>query len=295
MPLSDLERIALRHIPGSGAVSIERLAAGLVNESYRVRRDGRLYTLRIAAANAAELGVDRAWECRVLESAARAGLAPPVEHCEPSSGIVVSRWVEGRAWTLEETRQPEQLETIARLARRIHALPAPRGARSRSPAEWIAHYEGALGRSGAGSRYSRGPSRSRELASSLASHLAALDTSPAAAMVLCHSDLHRQNLVVGAGELILLDWEYAHLSEPFWDLAGWACNNDLGIESRRLLLERYLGRPPTAEDSQRLDELGWLYDYVCLKWSELYLSLAGGASAGIAARAELLAARLEGR
>ncbi len=25
---------------------------------------------------------------------------------------------------------------------------------------------------------------------------------------------------------MLLDWEYAHASDPFWDLAGWSANND---------------------------------------------------------------------
>jgi hypothetical protein len=36
--------------------------------------------------------------------------------------------------------------------------------------------------------------------------------------------------------------------------------------------------------------LVWLYDYVCLLWSELYLSQRG--DGGVAARARLLAARL---
>ena len=45
--------------------------------------------------------------------------------------------------------------------------------------------------------------------------------------VLCHSDLHAANLVATERGLVLLDWEYAHVSEALWDLAGWACNNDL--------------------------------------------------------------------
>ncbi len=45
--------------------------------------------------------------------------------------------------------------------------------------------------------------------------------------VVCHSDLHPMNLICGAESLILLDWEYAHVADPLWDLAGWSANNDL--------------------------------------------------------------------
>jgi thiamine kinase len=111
--------------------------------------------------------------------------------------------------------------------------------------------------------------------------------------VLCHSDLHPQNLIAADDGLVLLDWEYAHVSEPFWDLAGWSCNNDFAADSRRLLLQSYLGRPPATQDEARLGALVWLYDYVCLLWSDLSSRLGAGTGAvGIGARAELLAARL---
>ena len=99
--------------------------------------------------------------------------------------------------------------------------------------------------------------------------------------MLCHSDLHAANLVSGEGGLMLLDWEYAHVSEAFWDLAGWSCNNDLAEESRRLLLASYLGRTPRDEETERLEHLAWLYDYVCVLWSELFAAR-GGAEARLA-------------
>jgi hypothetical protein len=82
-------------------------------------------------------------------------------------------------------------------------------------------------------------------------------------------------------------------------------------------LASYTGRPPARTDYLRLQLLGWLYDYVCLLWSELYLNLhrnerpgadsrgadspgvnSSGAAlddpqGGVAARARLLAARLQ--
>ncbi|HXA35130.1 MAG TPA: hypothetical protein VNW26_02255, partial [Steroidobacteraceae bacterium] len=72
----ELESVAARHVPGEGKVSIRQLSQGLVNETFRVLRDGRAYALRVAGADRISLGLDRAWEARVLERAVPAGLAP---------------------------------------------------------------------------------------------------------------------------------------------------------------------------------------------------------------------------
>jgi thiamine kinase-like enzyme len=129
-----------------------------------------------------------------------------------------------------------------------------------------------------------------EIEKSLAVRGAALAALPSVPSVLCHSDLHAANLVAGEGGLKLLDWEYAHLSEAFWDLAGWSCNNDLAEEARRLLLLSYLGRTPRDEETERLEHLAWLYDYVCVLWSELFA--ARGEARAVSARARFLAERL---
>jgi aminoglycoside phosphotransferase (APT) family kinase protein len=285
MRSSDLEALALRYVPGPGTLAIDRIGAGLVNESYRVARGSRVYSLRVPASHAVELGLDRAWECRVLERAAAAGLAPVVERCEPREGILVARWVDGRSWTPAEVRRAENIEGIAQLARRIHALPMPQGARAMSPSAWIAQYHAALRRHGGGERL--------ELGSAVQARLAALAELPPPRSVLCHSDLHPQNVIAGNHGLLLLDWEYAHVAEPWWDLAGWIGNNDLSSDSRQLLLASYLNRQSTATEAARLQLLVWLYDYVCLLWSELYLKLRPGIAAdGIAARTQLLTQRL---
>ena len=292
LPRRDSEAIARSYVPGEGAVSIERLGSGLVNESYRVARAGRRYSLRIPLPAGEDLGLDRAWEYRVLARAAAAGIAPLIERCEPPEGILVARWVDGRSWTPDEVREPANIRAVALLARRIHSLTIPEAPRRMSPADWVAHYREALGRPG--SEGSGDPVRQLmpEIEKSLAVRGAALAALPRVPSVLCHSDLHAANLVAGEGGLKLLDWEYAHLSEAFWDLAGWSCNNDLAEEARRLLLLSYLGRSPRDEESERLEHLAWLYDYVCVLWSELFAARGGGEARAVSARARFLAERL---
>jgi thiamine kinase-like enzyme len=129
--------------------------------------------------------------------------------------------------------------------------------------------------------------------------LAAFAALPSAKPVVCHSDLHALNLIDCGRTLVLLDWEYAHVSDPLWDLAGWSANNDFEDALKRELLAAYTGRPPTPDEYLRLRLLGWLFDYIALLWSELYLmrrSIPGpdAASQGeVSARALVLAARLK--
>ncbi len=302
------EGVAARHVPGVGDPEVHRLGAGLVNETYRVLRDGRAYAMRLRVSNSDELGLDSAWEARVLERAAAADLAPATEYCDPRRGILIARWADGRAWTASDTRRPQNIVKMAEFLRRIHALPLPTPARSMSPAKWIDHYGAAEGRIPAGAVAGAPAAAAAAHAAALlrpaaARRLAALAALPSAQSALCHSDLHTLNLIDRGGSLILLDWEYAHASDPLWDLAGWGANNDFEDELMHELLASYTGGRPTDHEYSRLRLLRWLYDYVCLCWSELYLHLRHGgrlgvaaqghATEGVAARALGLAARLD--
>jgi thiamine kinase-like enzyme len=252
-PLGALEPL----VPGEGPLTVERLGAGLVNETYRATRGGLAYTVRLSTARAAELGLERTWECRVLEAAARAGIAPRPERCDPVPGILVSRWVEGRFWSREEALLPANRMRMATLLRRLHGLTVAAPERRMSPAEWVAYYSAGDAVAGL-----------EETAALCLTRLAAL---PPPVLVLCHSDLHPANLVDTGHDLVLLDWEYAHMSDGLWDVAGWACNTDMDSGTRAAFLGAYLGEDPSPTETERLGAMTWLYDYVCVLWSEVYL------------------------
>jgi thiamine kinase-like enzyme len=320
----ELESAISRHVPGRGTLAIHRTSHGLVNETYRVLRDGSAYALRVAAANSCDFGPDRVWEARVLEHAVAADLAPRVTYCDPKRGILIARWVEGRWWSPVDVRRQSNISRMAELMHRIHAMAVPTPARVMGPAQWIEYYGAALNRrSVAGGQRTPGPQhqpgdvsaetsaeppatwRAPDLPAAAAERLAALAALPSVDPVVCHSDLHTFNLVDCGRSLVLLDWEYAHVADPLWDLAGWSANNDLEDELKHDLLASYAGRPPTRNEYLRLQLLGWLYDYVCWLWSELYLNQHRGRPAdtpgvapgedpqgGIAARTQVLAARL---
>jgi thiamine kinase len=285
MPLLDVERLCRAVVPGAGSIDVRALGAGLISETYRVARDGIAYTLKIAVEARPDLRPDLPWEVRVLEGAASVGLAPRLVYCDLDGAVLLTRWAEGRSWASPEAAAPANLEMIAALLRRVHALAVPMPARQVTPLQWIAIYDEALSRRTA-------PSSDPALRRAAHSRAQALLKLPRAAGVVCHSDLHAMNVIQEGDSLILLDWEYAHVTDPLWDLAGWCANNDFDAEIQRSLLARYLEEAPNLTQWQRFRLLLALYDYVCLLWSELYLSVRGAEANGVAERARLLDARL---
>jgi thiamine kinase-like enzyme len=285
MRLPEVERLCQTVVPGAGSIDLESLGAGLSSATYRVVRDGAAYTLKVAVEQRPELRVDLPWEVRVLEVAASAGLAPRVVYCDLTGAVLLTRWAEGRSWVSSEAAAPANLEKIAALLRRVHALAVPMPAREVTPLQWIKIYAEALSR-----RIS--PASDPALRKAVLARAESLAELPRAAGVVCHSDLHALNLIQGDDSLILLDWEYAHVTDPLWDLAGWCANNDFDAETQRSLLARYLRQAPNLTEWRRFRLLLALYDYVCILWSQLYLSVRGAAANGVAERLRLLDARL---
>jgi thiamine kinase-like enzyme len=199
--------------------------------------------------------------------------------------VLLTRWAEGRSWLSQEAAALANLDRIAALLRRLHALAVPMPARRVPPLQWIQIYDEALSRRASDSS---DPILRRE---ALVRAQAWLEL-PRVIGVVCHSDLHTLNVLQENDSLILLDWEYAHVTDPLWDLAGWCANNDFDAELQWGLLRRYLGNAPILSEWQRFKLLLALYDYVCLQWSQLYLNVRGEEAHGVAERARLLDARL---
>jgi thiamine kinase len=293
MPPHDIERLCLCIVPGTGVVGLQPLATGLISTTYRVVRDGEAYALKTTADSGADLGGEfsgdlvagMVWEARLQDLAASLGLAPPLVYADPKRAVMLSKWMPGLPWPAGDVERPEYMRAIAQLLRRVHALAVPPSPRVMSPRDWVELYDAALSRGGGGS------SVDAALRTAAGTCLQELAGFPAAGVV-CHSDLHRMNLIQDGAAPILLDWEYAHVSDPFWDLAGWAANNDFGRQSQWDLLSRYLGAAPSAAECTRFRLLMWLYDYVCLLWIELYLYTRPGGADDLARRATLLDARL---
>ncbi|HEY2685567.1 MAG TPA: phosphotransferase [Steroidobacteraceae bacterium] len=287
MPPSDLERL-LGHVPGAGDIELERLSSGMGRDTYRVCRDGVRYAVKVRTDTAGAQLPQRRFESEVIERAAAAGISARLVAADADCTVLVLEWLEGVAMSESSAKLPDA--RLAALLRDIHALPLPSVRRVMSARDWVQHYDHALDCAARGVR---------ELAGRAQDALRRLDKMQAAPnLCICHSDLHRLNVLTleggpRPGALALIDWEYSHLSEPFWDLAGWSANNDLEVPARHALLDLYLGRAASDAERDRLAALCWLYDYVCLQWIGLYVTRQPEPGASFGARAALLESRLK--
>jgi len=88
---------------------------------------------------------------------------------------------------------------------------------------------------------------------------------------LCHNDLHPGNFIQSPRGLMVIDWEYAGMNHPYFDLAGLAQGRGLNVQQQLRLLDLYQGQSSRA-DLLKLQKFIAIYGYCCLLWYGLQVA-----------------------
>lgn len=242
---------------GAGAIrDIEPIKHGLTNRSWLVSTDNDRFVVRISDASAQDLQIDRNSEAAVLRIVERTGIGPEVLRCDPERGILVTRYL-GATWRERDAHSLDNIEQLASLLRRLHELDVPSNVRAVDLASTVRGYTRTL--------------QERGTHSGLTSP-AVLDCADKAAMqlskgspsCLCHNDVHHLNVVDGV-TLRLIDWEYAGVGEPLFDLASVCVYHRYRKPQRERLLTVYAATSVPVS-WQRLELACWLFDYIRDLW-----------------------------
>jgi thiamine kinase-like enzyme len=255
------------------------IRGGLSNHAWRVDQGGRRYFVRIGGADSERLGVDRNSECVLLEAVSAAGLAPEVLACDPSNGLLVTRFVDGAPLRRESTQEPRLLRRLGEILRVLHRLPRPAGVREVSFVEQARLLESQLASTGG---------IDPRLASAAESGFRRL-AGRRGRLALCHNDLHHLNILDHDDGLWLVDWEYGGWGDPVFDLASFVSQHALPAGRRSVLLEAY-GDPSIA--GATLAAACIAFDYVQWLWYRLWIARNPEADGEYSARADALAARI---
>jgi thiamine kinase-like enzyme len=234
-----LERI-LRQLPGweGSAAAATPLSGGITNRNYRVEIRGEPYVLRISGENTRLLGIDRRNEHAAASTAANLGVAPEVVLFLEREGALLTRFVSGKPVTPESAAGPETLPRIVESIRRYHQGPPFPGLFS--PFETVRAYH--LEAENRGVKFPRGFREPLE-----AMELMERALGPPGTLVPCHNDLLAGNFIDDGRKVWILDWEYAGMGDPFFDLGNFAANQKLDEEGCRRLLGEYAGRSERRE------------------------------------------------
>jgi thiamine kinase-like enzyme len=216
------------------------LDGGITNRNYRVRLGFSDYVIRLPGKDTSLLGIDRAAERIANQAAAGLGIAPAVAVADDE--FLVTRFIECRPVSAAELASDPG--DAARALRAFHDRGPQLPTRFWVP-QLVEDYAAiVLSRGG-----SLPPSyvHARETAARISRARTLVEG------VSCHNDLLTANLIrSSAGELLLVDWEYAGLGDPFFDLGNLSINNDFDDDADRRLLTAYLGRPPDRGSSAAL-------------------------------------------
>jgi thiamine kinase-like enzyme len=221
-----MDEIVARVWP-QGVESVEPLGGGITNHNFKVVAGGEAFVLRVAGKETELLGIDRSVEHAATLAAARLGLGPEVVAFV--DGCLVTRFVEGETG---KVTVPE----AASLMRRLHdGSPIPGRFDSFRVVETYAATAASRGVRPTGAY-----TAAKAIADRIERRRGNYQLAP------CHNDLLAANFVGGAGRTWIVDWEYAGMGDPAFDLANFAVNNGLDEEADAELLGEYGGGDPEA-------------------------------------------------
>jgi thiamine kinase-like enzyme len=246
------------------------LTGGITNLNYRIDADGKSYVIRITGAGTDKLGIRRDVEYEANLAAGRLGIAPEVLFYIQPEGYLVTRFIHARRIPPNVIRQADYLDRVAGKLRLFHrrgpelktefivfrrvemlaAVAKEKGCRFPPDFDWIMQQKDAV--EGAVLKNPHTPTP-------------------------CHNDLLNLNWleedVPGElGEVRLLDWEYAGMGDPIYDLANFSIHHRLNDDQITALLKAYFG-VAREQDFARLKVLAPM--------SELHEAMWGTAQTGL--------------
>jgi thiamine kinase-like enzyme len=223
----------IRSLPlWSGSILLQRLDGGITNRNYLVQDANERFVARIGE-ELLVLGVDRRNEVQCHRAAQSLGVAPPLVHGE--NGVLVSRYIPSRTLDAAGAREPGLAPRVARVLRQLHG-----------------GWDGLLGDLLFFSPFQASRTyvaTSRRLGAELPSDIdLMLKTTRKLSLtiapyvpVLCHNDMLPANVLDDGQRVWIVDWEYAGMGHPLFDLAGFSANCDYSEEQDVEFLESYCG------------------------------------------------------
>jgi thiamine kinase-like enzyme len=260
----DLVR-ALSRVPDLAGLrlTLAPLSGGITNRNFLVSAEGLAdrWVLRLAGNDTHLLGISREVELAATVAAAGVGVGPEVTAFIRPEGYLVTRFIEGSPVSDEAVHTADTIRRVADSIRRIHQGPAIPGLFI--PLRIVEAYRAlALARGVAipvEYDLSRAIGRRIELA------LLADPTE----LRPCHNDLLNANFIDDGRRIRIVDWEYAGMGDPFFDLGNFSINHGLTAVEDRILLEAYDNGPARRDRLARLLLMRIVSDFREAMWGVL--------------------------
>ena len=253
---------------------LEKLPGGESRDVWLIKHQTSKYVLHLDKPFARSLTLDRSNIEGFSNALHKEGITSRLVFSNPEKGILVNEYIPGKQLGLDELHEHTCLTSIAALLKRLHSQKVD------------AKVYDLVG----------GIRRYRKLIDSPAARrwsdeaLDLLDQVSDAPLSFCHNDLLVQNIIKQDENLFLIDWEYAGLGNPLFDLATIVQHHQLDEECKQIFLKAYYGAvdQTTLVNFKRYCEI---YDRLLALWYLLILKEKGH-SKSISSQYEALRLRI---
>ena len=240
--LRELLVAALQRVPelAGRPLVLTTLSGGITNRNFRVDADGGLeapggetFVIRLGGNDTHLLGISREVEHAATVMAAGVGVGPEVVAFLRPEGYLVTRFIVGGPISDAAVHEPATIRRVADSIRHVHDGPA-------IPGLFVPFRIGEAYRALAEARGVPIPELYGQ-AERVVRRVELACVGAPLAMRPCHNDLLNANFIDDGARIRIVDWEYAGMGDPFFDLGNFSVNHDLTPRQDEVLLAAYEG------------------------------------------------------
>jgi thiamine kinase-like enzyme len=226
-------------------IEVNRLG-GLTNRNYKVTANHQEYMFRLPGEGTKEL-INRKEEHICTSLANEIGIDSELIYFENTSGIKISRYIyEAETMNKESIKNKKHMQAVAKVFKKMHscseAVPV-----IFDVFEKIEEYEVLLRKCKENFLWDD----YKEIKKDVLSLKEKVDNMNIK-ITMCHNDPLCENFVKGKDKMYLVDWEYAGMNDPMWDLADLFIEAEFTADEEDLFNSFYFGQEVEEQAKYRI-------------------------------------------
>jgi len=239
-------------------LSYRHLTEGITNESYHLKFSKDEYVMKFFNHEAIDLGVDHKKELLIMSRVESLNIATTVIYIDLKEEFSIYRWIDGTFIQESFFDGSTNLKRLIQRIKQVHETEAE-GLPEQDLIVRAKDYREKL----------LGQTACPELTSEDLLEQAERLVKESASVIpdcLCHNDLLATN-ILATDDLHFLDWEFAGINSPMFELAVLCRGNNLNETQQDKVLAYYFD-DDSKQHKVLLQKWMWLYDYIRLLWEE---------------------------
>ena len=241
-------------------IKLERMG-GLTNRTYKVILESKNVVVRLPGEGTEEL-INRYDEKHSTELACKIGIDAHLYMFDESTGIKITEYIESSKTMSPETmREDKNIVLAAKLLYKLHNCGYDTGVQF-DVINMAENYEKIIKANNV-SLYKDYEDVKQFIRKIQQDYLLNVKKVP------CHNDPLCENWILkDSKDMYLIDWEYAGMNDPMWDLADLSIEGNYDSKNDELLLESYFNKKPGKEEFKAFLINKVLIDYLWSLWGK---------------------------